>query len=67
MFINNLYQEKELAKNFKKFGSILFLFLIAAIYFDSIYIKDLIRMIAANLITFIILIVNIEFKKSKTY
>mgnify|MGYP001227606213 CR=1 FL=1 len=65
MFINNLYQEKKLTENFKSFGSILFLFLIAAIYFDSIYIKDLIRMIAANLITFIILIVNIEFKFKK--
>ena len=65
MFLNNLYLEKKLAKNFKKFGSILFLFLILSIYFDLIYINDLIRMSAANLITFMILIANFEFKLKK--
>jgi peptidoglycan/LPS O-acetylase OafA/YrhL len=62
MFLNNLYLENKLITNLKKFGSILFLFLIATIYLDFIHINVLLRMGVANFITFMILIVNIQFK-----
>ena len=62
MFINNLYLENKLITNLKKFGSILFLFLIVTIYSDFIDINELLRMGIANFITFIILILNNQFK-----
>ncbi len=67
MFFNNSLLEKKHLVKFRQYGSFLFLFLLITIYFDLMYVNDLSRMLIANFVTFMILIINFEFKLKKNF